>query len=324
MPTRFPDGFVLRPPRRSDGEAIVAMMNEETVALVGVPMVSLDWLVTPWTAPGADLERDFAVIVGPEDDLAGYLFVESHPPHTEVFSIGVVAMQYHGWGLGAAILADVEQRAQRLVDMAPPGQRVAMHAGALADEPRVAALLSTRGYVEVRRFARMQVDFDGPPPPPTRIPGIEIRPLERGKEPDVYVCLAEAFSDHWGDTWPSEEVWMHDNVEASTEFHPDLWQLAWHDFELVGALIARPASDEDLTVGHVSIIGVRRRFRRRGIAEALLRTSFVQLHACGCRGVDLEVDTESITGATRLYERLGMIAEPRFAVWEKQLRPASE
>jgi hypothetical protein len=37
----------------------------------------------------------------------------------------------------------------------------------------------------------------------------------------------------------------------------------------------------------------------------------------------LEVDTESITGATRLYERLGMTAEPRFSQWEKELRPAA-
>jgi mycothiol synthase len=47
----------------------------------------------------------------------------------------------------------------------------------------------------------------------------------------------------------------------------------------------------------------------------------VQLHARGCRGVALEVDTDSVTGATRLYERLGMVAEPRFSQWEKELRP---
>jgi hypothetical protein len=38
--------------------------------------------------------------------------------------------------------------------------------------------------------------------------------------------------------------------------------------------------------------------------------------------VVLEVDTESLTGATRLYTRLGMTSEPRFSQWEKELRPA--
>jgi mycothiol synthase len=299
------------------------MMNEETMALLGVTMVSLDWVVTPWTAPGADLENDFAVVTAPDGDLAGYLFVESGPPYTAVFSIGVVAMRYHGRGLGAAILGEVERRARRFFPLAPPGERIVMHAGSLAGEPRVAALLSAHGYHEARRFARMAITFDGPPGPPPRLPDVEIRPLARGGERAVYACLREAFADHWGETWPTEEAWLHANVEASSEFRPDLWQLAWRGSELVGALVAGPDTEEDAAYGHVGMIGVRRADRRCGIGEALLRTSFVQLHGLGYRGVTLEVDTESITGATRLYERLGMTAEPRFSQWEKELRPAA-
>jgi len=321
MPDRLPDGFALRPPVRADAEPIVAMMNEESLALRGVAMVSLDWIVTPWTAPGADLEHDFAVVTGPEGDLAGYLLIESDPPYTSVFSIGVVALRHHGRGVGAAVLAEAERRARRFLALAPAGHRVVMHAGALADEPRVSTLLASRGYVEARRFARMSLEFDGPPRPPEALPGIEIRPLDAGQEPAVYACMSEAFADHWGPTWPTEEVWLHQHVIASSEFHPDLWQLAWQGPELAGALIAGPDAEEDATLGHVELVGVRRSFRRRGIAEALLRTSFAQFHARGARGVALEVDTESITGATRLYERLGMTAEPRFAAWEKELRP---
>jgi mycothiol synthase len=321
MAPGFPQGFALRSPARSDGEAIVAMMNEESVALRGVAMVGLNWIVTPWTAPGADLEHDFAVVTGPDGDPAGYFFVESHPPFTSVFSVGVVALRHHGRGVGAAVLEEAERRAQRFVALAPAGERVVMHAGALADEPRVAGLLAAHGYAEVRRFARMTIEFEEPPGPPAALSGIEIRPLARGEEPTVYDCMSEAFADHWGPTWPTEETWLHDHVEASTEFHPDLWQLAWHGSELAGALIAGPDADEDPSLGHVELVGVRRSFRRRGIGEALLRTSFAQFHSRGHRGVALEVDTESITGATRLYERLGMRSEPRFAAWEKELRP---
>lgn len=297
------------------------MMNEESVALRGVATASLDWIVTPWTTPGADLEHDFAVVTGPDGDLAGYLLVESDPPFTSVFSIGVVALRHHGRGVGAAVLEEAERRARRFLELAPARHRVVMHAGALADEPRVSALLTAHGYVEARRFARMAIEFGGPPRPPGSLPGLEIRPLGPGEEPAVYACLSEAFADHWGATWPTEEVWLHQHVEASTEFHPDLWQLAWHGPELAGALIAGPDTEEDPTLGHVELVGVRRSFRRRGIGEALLRTSFAQFHSRGARGVSLEVDTESITGATRLYERLGMKAEPRFAAWEKELRP---
>jgi mycothiol synthase len=322
MPPALPPGFTLRPPLPGDGEPIVEMMNEETVRLRGVAMVDLDWIVNPWTAPGAERENDFAVVTDPAGDIAAYVFVESHAPYTEVLSVGAVALRHHGRGIGAAILAEAERRALRFFPSAPPGERIVMHAGSLAEEPRVAALLTEHGYFEARRFAQMSIEFDGPPAPPPEIPGVAIRPFADGDEGIVYDCLTEAFSDHWGGNWPGEESWLHDHIDASTTFEPELWQLAWHGTDLAGVLLADRDGDGDPTLGHVSNIGVRRAFRRRGIGEVLLRTSFVQFHGRGCRGVVLEVDTESLTGATRLYERLGMTAVPRFSQWEKELRPA--
>jgi mycothiol synthase len=321
MASPLPSGYAFRPPAAADGEPIVAMMNEESIALQGAAMVSLDWIVTPWTAPGTDLENDFVVVAAPDGGVAGYVFVESHPPHTAVFSVGTVALGHHGRGVGAAIVEEAERRARRFFPLAPAGERIVMHAGTLAGEPRVAALLAAHGYFEARRFARMSIEFAEPPEPPQPPPGIEIRPLAPGEERAVYDCLAEAFTDHWGGTWPTETAWLYDHIDASSEFEPELWQLAWHGDELAGALIAGP-EDGDPGLGHVSNIGVRRAYRRRGIGEALLRTSFVQFHERGSRGVVLEVDTESLTGATRLYTRLGMTSEPRFSQWEKELRPA--
>jgi mycothiol synthase len=115
---------------------------------------------------------------------------------------------------------------------------------------------------------------------------------------------------------------MHHHV-AAADTDPELWQLAWHGSELAGALVAEPRSGEDPAVGYVAALGVRHAYRRRGIAGALLRTSFRQLHARGAAGVSLHVDTQSATGATRVYERAGMTAEPRFATWEKELRAAT-
>jgi len=323
MAAQLPDGFAFRPPVDGDGHAIVEMMNEESRALRGTVTVSLDWVANAWTAPGVDRENDFVVVVDPDGGVAGYVFVESHAPFTEVFSVGSVALRHQGRGIGAAILEEAHRRAARFFPLAPPGERIVMHAGALADEPLAAGLLTAHGFFEARRYARMSIELAEPPALPGPIPEIDIRPFRPGNERAVYDCLSEAFADHWGGNWPSEESWRHDYIDASSDFEPELWQLAWHGAELAGALIAETGADGDPTEGHVSNIGVRRAYRRRGIGEALLRTSFVQFHERGCRGVALEVDTESITGATRLYERLGMTAEPRFSQWEKELRPAA-
>ena len=170
------------------------MMNEESLALRGVVTASLDWVVTPWTAPGVDRENDFAVVIGPDGDLAGYVFVESHPPYTEVFSVGVVAVRHHGRGVGAAVLEEAERRARRFFPLAPPGERIVMHAGALADEPRVAGLLTAHGFARgapvrshgdrVRRSARGSArDPGNRDPAPDRGGG-----ADRLRLPDRGVC----------------------------------------------------------------------------------------------------------------------------------------
>jgi ribosomal protein S18 acetylase RimI-like enzyme len=296
------------------------MMNDECEALMGIRVADVDWLTGPWGDP-ASRPDDFAVVVDAGGDLAGYVMVESDPPYTEVFSIGAVGLPHHGRGLGSAIVAEAERRAERFLELAAPGERVVMHAGSLADEPGVAALLSARGYTQVRRFWLMRLDFEGAPQPPEPMPGIELRPMAPGEEASVYRCMAEAFRDHWGTGFPAEESWLY--LHTSKERHdPTLWWVASDRSDVVGALTARADFAEDPRLGYVSELGVLRSYRGRGIAKALLRAVFAEFHARGHVGAALHVDSESSTGATRLYESVGMAAQPRFAEWEKELRPA--
>jgi mycothiol synthase len=302
-----------------DGPAIADMVNEETVALTGVRLASVEWVTTAWTAPGARLDRDFGVITDGEGAIAGYFMIEFEPPFTTVSVIGAVALSHHNRGIGSAIIAEVERRGREL---AAGHENVTLRMGALAGEPRVAALLTAHGFREVRVFWSMTLRFDGPPPPPAGVVGIDIRTLVPGQEREVYQCAAEAFEDHWGDGFSSEESWLHRHVDASDSFDPELWFLAWKGERLIGLLLANAEAEEDPALGYVGLLGVRREARGRGIGEALLRRSFVTFHRLGKRGAQLVVDSESSTGANRLYERVGMTAQPRFAFWDRALLPA--
>jgi mycothiol synthase len=295
------------------------MINDETRALIGVSFTGIEWVTAPWSAPGVQLERDFGVIEAGHE-MAGYFMLESDPPHTLVFSIGAVALAHHARGIGSAILKEIERRALELTRDVPPDEVVTWRMGALAGEPLVAALLTAHGFREVRRFWAMQVTFDGVPAPPEAIPGVELRTLVRGQEEAVHDCLVEAFDDHWGEALEPLDRFLHRHVEVAGYFDPGLWQLAWQDDRVVGALVASPRSDEDASLGYIDLVGVRRAQRGRGVGEALLRQSFVALHARGRQGALLHVDSESITGATRLYERVGMTAQPRFSSWDQPLR----
>jgi mycothiol synthase len=71
--------------------------------------------------------------------------------------------------------------------------------------------------------------------------------------------------------------------------------------------------------GWVTLLGVRADSRGRGIAAALLRDAFAGFAARGTRTILLAVDAANPTGATALYERLGMDVVKRFDVWERPL-----
>jgi mycothiol synthase len=54
---------------------------------------------------------------------------------------------------------------------------------------------------------------------------------------------------------------------------------------------------------------------------ALLLHAFGEFYRRGVRTVGLGVDAQSLTGATRLYERAGMSVIAQFERYEKELRP---
>ncbi len=77
-------------------------------------------------------------------------------------------------------------------------------------------------------------------------------------------------------------------------------------------------------MGWVNLLGVRRPWRRRGVALALLQHSFREFYARDRRKVGLGVDAQSLTGATRLYEKAGMRSDPsrQFVLYERSCAPA--
>jgi mycothiol synthase len=126
----------------------------------------------------------------------------------------------------------------------------------------------------------------------------------------VHATLEEAFADQWEPTPVSFDEWWR---VQGIGFDPGLWFVAEDVENIVGALIGRA------TVGEASIddLGVRAPWRRRGLGRLLLLASFAEFQRRGVRRVELNVDSESLTNATRLYERAGMRVVSEFDHFEK-------
>jgi ribosomal protein S18 acetylase RimI-like enzyme len=189
-----------------------------------------------------------------------------------------------------------------------------------AEGHELEAFVAARGYRSIRASYTMEIELDDDPPAPAApVDGIEIRCYRHPEdEQATYAAQEESFADHWGHTPQPIETWREFSVKQNG-FDPSLWFLAWAGGEVAGLSLNFPERSGDPGYGWVGTLGVRRPWRRRGVGEALLLRSFLALHERGRRAVRLSVDAESLTGATRLYERAGMRVIRQANTWELEL-----
>jgi ribosomal protein S18 acetylase RimI-like enzyme len=111
--------------------------------------------------------------------------------------------------------------------------------------------------------------------------------------------------------------------QESSIFEPALWQIAWHGDHVVGTAINWINNQEngefDRKRGHVELISVRRPWRGKGIAKALIARSLRLLKSRGMTEAALGVDAENPSGALRLYQKMGFQIVKRGGIYRKQL-----
>jgi ribosomal protein S18 acetylase RimI-like enzyme len=264
------------------------------------------WLTTP----SLDLQQDARVALA-DGEIVGFADVFDPERERKRFWSELRADPAHPetWPL---LLDFVEGRARELG--APAGRlQISVPERAVSLRKQ----LESRDFVFQRFSFRMYADLDGDVPEPRWPDGIEPRSFRLGEERAVYDLHEETFSEHPDHTRTTFEDWRH---WASAEpFDPELWTVALAGGELQGVVLCRPEWGGDPDVGWISVLGVRRPWRGRGLGLALLQHTFGQLRDRGKRRVGLGVDAENANGV-RLYERAGMHVEQRRLLYEKRTR----
>lgn len=186
---------------------------------------------------------------------------------------------------------------------------------------RLLNLLLNRNYVPARFFEDMKRDLEDIPDYP--LPeGIVVRPAFPSEYRQVWDANVEAFLDHWGSTTPTEEEYQ-EWLANKNYFQPYLWQIAWSGNEIAGMVLNFINVTENETRGwkrgYTEGISVRRPWRGKGIAKALICRSMKMMKALGMIEVALGVDGENLSGATKLYEGLGYRSYSRSLILRKPL-----
>jgi mycothiol synthase len=311
----LPAGYTQRAATEADIDAMLAVLHAGDVLSVGEPDTPRDFVEEVFTIPFLDPETDIWVIedrdalvvacgeiqaVNPR--ISCDAFVRVHPDHAER-------------GLSTVLLDTAEARARQRMDGA---ETTKLWATADPSDARAISLLEARGARHIRSFLHMERAIDdvvaGDVPD-----GVRFRPFRADDRDDwstFHEVLEASFSDHFGfesiDLATFEAMWT-----GFPTWDPSLVTFAEADDRVIGVVVSNVTSTPGLA--WLSDVGVLPGHRGRGIAKALLLRAFADLRAKGCERVRLNVDAENTTGATRLYERVGMHVRREWLVFEKTL-----
>lgn len=311
-------GYTMRPPTMDENIAVAAVINACEIESRGERHVFPSDLVAWWTAPGTDPSTDTRVVVDGSGSIVAYAEFERTDSPNQISFDGYVHPGSRGVGIGSWVLDWCETRAKEIAAGAADGSSVKLQHFLWTEETRGAELLASHGYAVVRHFYNLIIELDPSPSPPEWPEGIAVRNLLSGDERALYAAEEEAFRDHWGFVETPFEVFSHYNL-AGENFDPTLVFLAMDGDEIAGASICRKHRTEDAAKGWVADLFVRRRWRRRGVARALLLESFAAYGNRGYERVGLGVDAENPTGALDLYIKAGMSVESEALCFEKEL-----
>ena len=299
-----PPDVHLRAPTPDDADAIAAYLNEHSRALFGETDLNAEEVREWFRIPNVWIR-----LVERDGNVVGYVDVAkgSERPH---------------WNIDArtldpdaadAALAAAEEHART---GARPSDVLRGYAPSI--DETLSAAYDRAGYRIVRHSFQMRVDLPEEIEEPSWPSGISVRRFDAGADEErMYEATMDAFADHWDFHRTPIEEWRL-GVEREN-FDPTLWWIAEDGEEVAGVCQNWWHFSGDKTFGWIGTLGVRRPWRRRGLARALLLHSFADFKRRGATRVGLGVDAENTTGAVRLYESVGMHVVRRNDTWEKRL-----
>ncbi|MBA2380705.1 MAG: GNAT family N-acetyltransferase, partial [Chloroflexi bacterium] len=232
---------------------------------------------------------------------------------------GIGVHQVEGWvhpdsrrrGLGRALLHWTERRAAEVARVDGRPQERALSAWPDQDQVGATALYDSEGY-RVVRYGFLMVRDLGAPIRDVPLPdGLEVRPVREADHRRIWDADSDAFVDHWNRAERTEadfEAWF-----SEPEIDTSLWRVAWDGAEVAGSVMtfiwAKENEQLGIRRGWLEHISVRRQWRRRGLASALIARSLQALRNAGLTEAALGVDAENPTGALRVYEAMGFRRE---------------
>ena len=235
------------------------------------------------------------------------------------WSFGTVLQEYRRRGLGRAILHSNVARGRKIAQRFEDAGGRAL--GSWVDDKEAGAreLLVSEGYAPARFGYVMRRAGLGDVVEVPFADGLELRPVTAEQHRAIFEADDEAFRDAWGHRDATEEDFVARYAEP--ELDTSLWRVAWDGDQVAGSVMTYIWRSENAKLGvrrgWLERIAVRRPWRRRGLARALIACALIGLRDAGMDDAMLGVDTENVTGALGLYESMGFAISDRQTQYRK-------
>ena len=295
-----------RPLHAGDAAQLHALMSAVEEADASPARTSRPMVDELFTEAWRDMQRDSLGGFDGDGVLRAFAIVAVRPGDTRTlraFLQGGVHPAWRGRGIGRAVLAWLEGRGRQ--KLAESGKELPARLAVFVDEHARdnRRLYAAAGFSPIRWYTEMRRDLAEPLPEVT-LEGVRIEPWRPELDEAVRLAHNEAFADHWGSEPRTPEDWTH-----GPHFVPGWSFVALAGDEVVGYTLSGRYEDDfpvaGFPFGYSELLGVRREWRGRGIAVALLARAMAAFKEDGMAYALLGVDTANPSGAHGLYERLG-------------------
>jgi mycothiol synthase len=324
-PLRLPDGLTTRPLTPDDVDAVAGLLQDaEKVDDTGENFEADD-LTEWWVNELVDLARDGLAVCGEDGGIVGYGTVLAPPTFRDAFAVyleGRVHPEHRRRGIGGAVLDWQLARGAEIHAERHPEAPARLSVGVFETMPGLAALVERAGLRAERWYRLMER-------PLTDLPAVDapdLVPFSWDRDDEVRRAHNAAFTRHHGSSERDPASWQV-MFTGQRAFRPELSRLALVDDAVAAyALVYVYESDTRATGiadAHFGQIGTLPEHRGRGLATVAIAASLRAAADAGCGRASLQVDSENVTGALRLYEGLGFAVRRTSVSWSRTLPPRS-
>lgn len=315
--------WTMRMYREGDIPALVALINASHEADNTGQSISEQDLTVNFAQPFSDPPHQVVIVEGPriqgvpENMPIGYgrvVHFYDRDADERIHQLGVkvhpLARDTDLQSVLIARMLDIVRRHEQAPDTEQAG-KVSVLASAREVDHDARNAYEAAGLKPVRWGWIMERSLSDPIPEPQEIEGVHIRNYNL---PDDNSAAREAYNnsfiDHYEFHALPDEIFNF--MMATPEMRHDLSWLAEIDEEpgkFAGFCINEIKEEENAAMGKkegwIGLLGTIRGWRGKGLGRSLLLRSLHSLKAAGMDTALLGVDSESPTGANRLYESVG-------------------